>query len=208
MNIKSLSLGIIGTNCYILAQEEQALIIDPGGDAHEIINYINHYDLQPQAILLTHAHFDHIGAVDEVRDYFGLNVYIHENERDWLVDPALNGSEWFTLGHIAASKRADGYLNEGSCSIGSFSFQILHTLGHSPGSVSFWFEQESVLIAGDTLFQLGIGRTDLPFGNHDELIHSINTKLLTLPDETTAYPGHGPQTTIGVEKMNNPFLRT
>ncbi|MET3684279.1 glyoxylase-like metal-dependent hydrolase (beta-lactamase superfamily II) [Alkalibacillus flavidus] len=206
MNIKALSLGLLGTNCYILDLDDQALIVDPGGDSHFIIDYLETQSLTPIAILLTHAHFDHIGAVDDICQYFNVPVYIHEQEGDWLIDPSLNGSEWFQLGQIAASKPADHYFVEGSQQIGPFRFEVMHTPGHSPGSVSFWFEDDRTIIAGDTLFQLGIGRTDLPFGDHETLINVIKSKLFTLPDETVVYPGHGPKTTIGVEKVNNPFL--
>ncbi|KAB2333851.1 MBL fold metallo-hydrolase [Bacillus mesophilum] len=201
-------LGALQTNCYVLAIDNQnCLIVDPGGDAERLISFVNEKKYQPQAILLTHAHFDHIGALDEVRDYFDIPVYIHEQEAGWLFDPSLNGSQFFQIGTLIRMKPADHILTEEKhMQIGDFKFQLLETPGHSPGSVTFYFPESSIAVSGDALFQGSIGRTDLPGGNHAQLIKSIHDKLLGLPEETIVLSGHGPATTIGEEMDSNPFL--
>ncbi|WP_175615348.1 MBL fold metallo-hydrolase [Piscibacillus halophilus] len=207
MNIKVFELGILGTNCYILEQGQKALIIDPGGGHDLLIDYFTEQSITPVAIVLTHAHFDHIGAVENIRNQYNIPVYIHPVEKDWLTDPDQNGSTLFGVGKIYSSKPAEYHLDEGPKSIDDFTFEVLHTPGHSPGSVSLSFKEDHILIAGDTLFQGSIGRTDLPFGNHDQLIENIQNKILTLPEVTMVYPGHGPSTTVRREKKYNPFLQ-
>lgn len=206
MQIQTLSLGPLGTNCYIVSKENKCLIIDPGGDAHIIMGYMSENNLNPQAILLTHAHFDHIGAVDSLRKKYSLDVYLHENEKHWLKDSTHNRSTLF-LGEEGAIITADPehILIEEKLTIDNFSMGVLHTPGHSPGSVTFVFPDDKFIVSGDVLFQQGIGRTDLPEGSIEQLAKSIVTKLYTLPDEFTVYPGHGPHTTIGAEKKSNPF---
>lgn len=201
-------LGSLQTNCYIVKQEGSCLIIDPGEEGKRIIQLLEKHKLTPKAILLTHAHFDHIGAVDIVRDHYNIPVYIHEKEAKWLLDPALNGSQFFMIGHLVRIKPADIILyKEETRSIGDFEMQIFETPGHSPGSVSFYFAQERVVFSGDALFKGSIGRTDLPGGNHQQLLRSIQEKLLTLPEDTIVLSGHGDSTTIREEIDSNPFLQ-
>ncbi|GAA0457847.1 MBL fold metallo-hydrolase [Alkalibacillus silvisoli] len=206
MNYYIFSLGLLGTNCYVIEKEGRALVVDPGGDTDQLIEYFQEHDIIPEAILLTHAHFDHIGGVEELRTYYKIDVYMHELEREWLTNPDLNGSSRFQVGRISSNNEAEHFLEEGHYNIGGFDFEVLHTPGHSPGSLSFWFESDQKLIAGDTLFQMGIGRTDLPFGDHETLINAIRQKVLVLPDDTEVLPGHGPLTKVSTEKVKNPFL--
>ncbi|WP_404453007.1 MBL fold metallo-hydrolase [Virgibacillus necropolis] len=206
MEIKSMSLGPLGTNCYLIYNGSDAIIIDPGGDADVIIDYLNNKSYTPIAILLTHAHFDHIGAVDHLRRTYNIDVYLHGNEKDWLEDPKLNGSILFTPEPISINS-AEHELTEGRMQIKSFAFEVLHTPGHSPGSVCFVFKESGIIIGGDVLFNQGVGRTDLPGGNMEQLMESIRTKLYTLDNHMTVYPGHGPETTIGNEKQVNPFIK-
>lgn len=206
MEIISLSLGPLGTNCYILIKDKEALIVDPGGDSDQVINLLTSKKVVPQAILLTHAHFDHIGAVDDLRSHYQIDVYLHEEEKDWLSDPQLNRSNAF-FGNEIVTRPPEHYLEEGELTISSFTFEVRHTPGHSPGSVSFLFPTEKSIIGGDVLFFGGIGRTDLPGGDMNVLVSSILTKFYSLPDDFTVYPGHGPKTTIKHEKVNNPFVR-
>jgi hydroxyacylglutathione hydrolase len=203
-----LPLGALQTNCYIIEGPEQSCIIfDPGSEGKKLIKWLTKRELKPLAIFLTHAHFDHIGAVDAVRENYNIPVYVHEEEEDWLPDPALNGSKYFAMQELLKVKKADFIIkNEKAMKVGGFEFSILETPGHSPGSVSYYFKEDGFVVSGDALFKSSIGRTDLPGGNHKQLIKSIHEKLLFLPEETEVLSGHGPITTIGEEMDNNPFL--
>ncbi|MEN2765990.1 MBL fold metallo-hydrolase [Ornithinibacillus xuwenensis] len=205
MNIKQFSLGPLGTNCYLIYQERHAIIIDPGGDSHVLVDYFTKNQLNPEAILLTHGHFDHIGAVEELRQYYQFPVYMHEEEKTWLDNPELNGSKLF-IGNEITTKEPDFLLKPGKTKISQFDFDVFHTPGHSPGSISFYFENSKFIVSGDVLFYQGIGRTDLPGGDYGRIEETIRNIFYRLPDETVVYSGHGPHTTIEEEKRNNPFI--
>lgn len=205
MEVKQYTLGQLGTNGYILVKGDSLLIIDPAGEPNRLINEIELINKKPMAILLTHAHFDHIGAVDDLRDHYNLPVYLHENEHDWMDNPALNGSKYFPVKEVICRK-ADKSLKPGLMVMDAFEFTVIETPGHSPGGVAFVFEDDELAISGDSLFKLGIGRTDLPLGDYDTLMNTIKEKLFKLPDAYTIYPGHGPKTTIADEKRLNPFV--
>ncbi|WP_404458582.1 MBL fold metallo-hydrolase [Sutcliffiella horikoshii] len=207
MKWKQLTLGPLQTNAYLLINErKECLIFDPGSEGQAFNSYLEENALKPLAILLTHAHFDHIGAVDAVRKHWDVPVYVHKKEKNWLGDPSLNGSQFFQLGPITANPADHLIQSEDKLVISNFELEVLFTPGHSPGSVSFYHEASKVVFAGDALFAGSIGRTDLPGGNHDQLIQSIHNKLLTLPEETTVLSGHGMTTTIEKEMDSNPFL--
>lgn len=201
-------LGPLQTNAYVLENDQkECIIFDPGAEGERLNEWLEEQQLKPTAILLTHAHFDHIGGVDEVRDQWKIPVYIHQEEKNWLVDPALNGSEYFGMIDKVKVREADHLLKEEqTLTVGNFTFQVFETPGHSPGSVSYYLEECSVVFAGDALFARSIGRTDLRGGDHDQLLDSIHKKLLTLPEATVVAPGHGPETTIQTEMDENPFL--
>ncbi|MCF6093559.1 MBL fold metallo-hydrolase [Microaerobacter geothermalis] len=205
MKIEILELGPLQTNAYLITNEQkEGIVIDPGMNPGLLLNKIK--DLKIQGILLTHAHFDHMGGVDQVRKATGAPVYIHQNEADWLTDPNKNGSaRWSMVTPPLTTAPADVLLSEeGPLTIGSFNVEWLFTPGHSPGGISLLFGEH--VFTGDALFAQSIGRTDLEGGNYELLISSIQDKLMVLPDETKVYPGHGPATTIGVEKDINPFI--
>ncbi|WP_045510570.1 MBL fold metallo-hydrolase [Bacillus amyloliquefaciens] len=207
MKWRRMPAGPIQANAYFLVSEDQScLIFDTGGEADKINNYIKENNLKPLAVLLTHAHFDHIGALDEVRDRWDVPVYLHKNEEKWLEDSSLNGSG--ILRGIAVTARPADRLIEGDgvLDIGPFHLETLFTPGHSPGSVSYYVKDADLVISGDVLFQGGIGRTDLHGGSQDVLLDSIHQKLLTLPGHTLVLSGHGPETDIQTEQERNPFI--
>lgn len=205
MQIKTMALGPLQTNCYMIYKYNEVLIIDPGEEAEKVIYFIEENQLTPQAILLTHAHFDHIGGVDDLRHHYGIDVYLHESEAEWLEEPTFNGSGAFPRTPVKTD-RPDHLLTSGELAIGSFTCEVKHTPGHSPGSVSFIFHDEQKVFSGDVLFKQGVGRTDLYGGSTNELVQSIRGTIYTLPDSFVVYPGHGVPTTIGDEKQNNPYV--
>ena len=208
MHWRQLPLGILQTNCYILYNEKKdCVIFDPGAEGKKFLAFLKKEKFNPLAILLTHAHFDHIGAVDAVRDEYHIPVYVHKKEADWLENPRVNGSAHFVPNHPVQAKAADHFIREeGPLEIGPFLLEVLETPGHSPGSVSYYSKELEVVFAGDTLFKDSIGRTDLVDGNSSQLLKSIHDKLLSLPEETFVLPGHGPVTTVQDEMDRNPFL--
>ncbi|MBU0509999.1 MBL fold metallo-hydrolase [bacterium] len=182
----------------------EAVIFDAPGDGEEILREIETLDLKPLYLVNTHGHMDHIEANGTIKTRLGIPLLIHDADRPMLTDPAKNLSLY--IGKPVISPDADGALAEGdSLRVGNDSLKILHVPGHSPGSLVFHYE--GFVIAGDTLFAGGIGRTDFPGGSEQVLLQNIRSKILSLPPETVVYPGHGPTTTVGEERRTNPFLR-
>jgi hydroxyacylglutathione hydrolase len=206
IKIEALTLGPIQTNAYLLSNPEtgKGIIIDPGMNPGPLIKRIANLDIE--AILLTHAHFDHIGGVEEIRKLKKCPVYIHDLEADWLTNPKKNGSaRWPDLGAPIIAEPAEYALDEGQMlEFLGIKLKVYHTPGHSPGSVSFMYDNH--LFGGDVLFRMSVGRTDLPGGDSNTLLDSIQGKLFELDDEVIVYPGHGPKTTIGYERDNNPYV--
>jgi len=196
--------GPVATNGYVVYNEHnQAVVFDPSQGSDELIAFIKKNNLQLTALLLTHAHFDHIMGIDEVLDSCGsVPVYIHPLGIDILKDPLKNGS--FLIGMEYRYTKAVEQLSMGEQSIGPFCFAAHHLPGHSTDSAVFDFGD--FVVAGDTLFAGSVGRTDLPGGSSTDLFQGIVSILFAMPDDTIVYPGHGEATTIGQEKQTNPYF--
>ncbi len=206
MEFKKLPLGIYQANCYIVYDEntKETAVIDPGGDFPEIKSVIEVNGLKVKFIIITHGHGDHIGALSELKDYTNAVVCIHKEDSEMLKNSRMNYSA--EMGYPTVEMSADRLLADGDeLMLGDTKLGIIHTPGHSLGGICIYCERS--LFSGDTLFASSIGRTDLEGGSFDEIIASIKGKLLTLPDDTEVYPGHGPSSTILIEKKRNPFLK-
>lgn len=205
MILESLPVGPMEVNCYILASKNNssAIIIDPGDEESKIRQVLGRYNLTPAFIINTHGHFDHIGCDNK----FGVPVYIHSKDTQMLKDPKLNLSGLFASSYRVNSEIRqveDGKIIE----LDNVRLRVIHVPGHTPGGIALLLEKpvNKVIFTGDTLFCQGIGRTDFEGGDEALLIKSIRKNILSLPDDTVVYPGHGPSSTIGEEKHNNYFL--
>ena len=199
--LKKIVVGGMKANCYIFGdpKTKEVFIIDPGGDHHKIKALIDKYDLKIKAVINTHGHIDHISA----NRYLDYPIWIHKEDATFLQDSKKNLSSLF--GFDLKSPAADRLLEEGEVlKIGELSLEVIHTPGHTPGSICL--KTDSILFSGDILFYDGIGRSDFPHGSEKTLFQSLKDKVLVQDDNTVIYPGHGPITTIGREKKSNPFL--
>lgn len=204
--IEQLEVGPIMANCYILGCEEtkEGLVIDPGGDADQILMKIGKHGLTIKWIVNTHGHFDHVGANKKLKDATGAPIMIHSGDAPML-SQLSSAAASFGL-KAENSPGPDQEIADGdTISFGNYSLKVMHTPGHSPGGVSLYADGH--VFVGDTLFSGSIGRTDLPGGNYETLINSVESKIFTLPEETRVHCGHGPDTTVAREKRYNPFFR-
>lgn len=204
MKIARFILGPIMTNCYVVSDEQEAVIIDPAAYEPEIINYISDNQLKVKVVLLTHGHFDHVSGAAQLSDTFNAPVAIGKKDENMYYDNDINGASAF--GACAfKTKKIDILLSEGDkIKFGEVCFDVIETPGHSEGGVSFY--SKGYLFCGDTLFKESIGRADLYGGDYDTLIRSIKDKLYRLDDTTAVYPGHGPETAVGYEKKHNFYV--
>jgi hydroxyacylglutathione hydrolase len=205
MILETLVVGSVFTNCYIIGCQEtgSGVIIDPGGNAPEILERVKQFQLEPKYIINTHGHADHIEANGQVKEACGASILIHEADAPMLTEPEKNLSVFF--GPALVSPPADAFMQEGDrIEVGTISLRVLYTPGHSPGSVSL--VGDGFVFTGDALFAGSIGRTDFPGASHNQLLESIRSNLFTLDDSMKIYPGHGPESTIGWEKSHNPFF--
>jgi glyoxylase-like metal-dependent hydrolase (beta-lactamase superfamily II) len=207
MELQTIVVGPFDVNCYLYWNKitKDAVVIDPGGDEHLIFEAIDRADASPQAILLTHGHGDHIAAVGALKEKLQIPLYANDGDRQFLDTPSEMVTSFY--GHPVTSPPADFFVtDEQVLTFNMISLRVLSTPGHSPGGVCYLDEHEGILFCGDTLFYGSIGRTDLPWGSYEQLVASIKSKILSLPDEVICFPGHGPKTTVGAERTNNPFL--
>jgi glyoxylase-like metal-dependent hydrolase (beta-lactamase superfamily II) len=205
MILETIVVGPLMVNCYILGDEttREGLVIDPGGDADRILSVVSRHDLKILTVINTHGHFDHMGANKALVTSLGAGLLIHELDAPMLERADLTAQK-FGLS-VEESSPPTGFLcDSDTISFGKHVVTVLHTPGHSPGSCSLYCED--FVLTGDTLFAESVGRTDFPGGSFAALGESIKKKLLALPDETVVYPGHGPATTIGHERHNNPYI--
>lgn len=208
MIVKTLVVGPFATNCYIVALESTRLgmVIDPGAEARRILRAVGDLGLVMRLIVVTHSHVDHIGAVAPVKEATGAEFALHKAETGASRGIFSRMLVSMMGGSFKPLPQPDRLLSDGDIiDVDGLRFTALHTPGHSPGGISLY--GNGVVFSGDTLFNCGVGRTDLPGCSYVQLMDSIQNKLMTLPDETIVYPGHGPETTIGTERRMNPFLR-
>ena len=205
MIVEKLEVGPLATNCYIVgaSSNRKGMIIDPGGDAKQILKKVSDLKLDIKLIVLTHGHIDHVGALGEVKEATGADIAAHTDDVKTLGDDSL--SVLFGISQPAPPLPDRLLKDDDNIALGNLNFMVRHTPGHSPGGICLL--GEGVVFSGDTLFNYGIGRSDLPGGNYNQLIDSINSKLMVLADDTIVYPGHGPKTTVGAERRGNPFLQ-
>ncbi|MBE6806498.1 MAG: MBL fold metallo-hydrolase [Ruminococcaceae bacterium] len=199
-----LILGELETNCYLVWSEHEGIVIDPADEAEEILSEVAERGISITAVVLTHAHFDHMLAAEAVCAHTGAPLYIGAGDVDALTDPKRNLSGWFSPGQEITIDKANLLYEGGVISFGNASLTVLETPGHTPGCICL--HTENTLFSGDTLFRNSIGRLDFPGGDVTAMKRSLE-RLLQLPDSTAVYPGHGPDTTIGTEKKYNPYLR-
>lgn len=211
LSVTSFVFSPVQENTYVVHNETgECIIVDPGcyfgNERDELKEFIQDSRLAPKYLLNTHCHLDHVFGNKFIHDTYGLTLHLHEKEKPLLDYAPTSGLSWGLpfdnyRGHLTFLREDD------VIRLGSDELRVLFTPGHSPGHISFYCRQQNFVLSGDVLFRQSIGRTDLPGGNFDTLISSIREKLFVLPDETIVYSGHGPETTVGAEKMDNPFLK-
>ncbi|WP_312978712.1 MBL fold metallo-hydrolase [Atlantibacter sp.] len=209
MNYHIIPVTAFSQNCSLIWCEETRLaaIVDPGGDAPRIQQAVTAQGVTIQSILLTHGHLDHVGAAAELAAHYGVPIIGPEKEDEFWLQGLPAQSQMFGL-EECQPLTPDRWLNEGdSVTVGNVALQVLHCPGHTPGHIVFFDERARLLISGDVIFKGGVGRSDFPRGNHADLIDSIKSKLLPLGDDVTFIPGHGPLSTLGNERLHNPFLQ-
>jgi len=203
-----LPVGMLQCNCSIFGDEQsrEGLVVDPGDEIESVLEIVRKHGLTVKAIVITHAHIDHIGGAQKLKAATGAPVYMNPNDAELQAMLDVQAT-WLGMPKPERVEIDSDAKDGGRLRVGATEVHILHTPGHTQGSICLWLPSEAKLIAGDTLFRDSIGRTDLPGGNGRQILQSIHDQLLPLPDETVVIAGHGPVTTIGREKQKNPFVR-
>ncbi len=197
--IISETVGVNFTNCYLIGKKNySAIVVDPGDEIEKIMDMINENNVKVKKIINTHGHFDHISANQELKKETGAEIYIHEKDSEALTNPSKNLSTHLGNNNYVKVDKADNLINEGDIiEIEDYEFEVFHTPGHSPGGICLYDSNKKVLISGDTIFSMGVGRTDFPGCSQEVLINSIENKIIPLPEDVKVYPGHGQTTRIG-----------
>ena len=208
MILETFPVGPLQCNCTILGDEQtgEAIVIDPGEEVGRIQKRLAAHGLRLKQILVTHGHIDHVGGALKLKRLTGAPIYLNEGDLEQLA-LMQEQATWLCVETPETAPPDESLVDGMTVGLAACPAQVLHTPGHTQGSVSLHFAPLKLLVAGDTLFAGSIGRTDLPGGNYEQIIDSIHTRLLALPDETKVVPGHGPASTIGAERRSNPFLR-
>jgi glyoxylase-like metal-dependent hydrolase (beta-lactamase superfamily II) len=207
MIFEEIAVGPLSVNCFVLGCESShdGIVVDPGGDVELIEQAVRKHRLKISSIINTHGHFDHVGGNRRAVESFGARLLIHQADAYLLGKISEVAGMYGMAGEN--SPEPDKFLyDDMEMTIGDYVLKVLHTPGHTLGGCCFYIKKENMIITGDTLFADSIGRTDFPGGSHEQLLDSIRTKLFNLPEDVTAYPGHGPKTTIGHEKNCNPYF--
>jgi glyoxylase-like metal-dependent hydrolase (beta-lactamase superfamily II) len=209
MILETFPVGPLQCNCTLMGDEEagEAIVIDPGNEVGRIHRRLTEHGLKLKQILVTHAHIDHVGGALKLKQLTGAPIFLNENDLP-LLGMMASQAAWLGISTPDTAPPDEPLADGQRVGLDRYPAQVMHTPGHTQGSVCLHFAPLKMVIAGDTLFAGSIGRTDLPGGNFEQIIDSIHSRLLALPDETKVLPGHGPATTIGVERRKNPFLRT
>ena len=209
MILKELVVGMFGSNCFVVGSEsdKKGIIIDPGADAGAIMDAVRDTGLSIDLIVATHNHVDHVGALRQVKEATGAPYAVHEADAESVMPDVFGRMLGVMMSRsLKAPPKPDRLLREGDIiDVGGWHFTVLHTPGHTPGSICLLTEDK--VFTGDTLFRRGIGTTLMPGSSRPQLLNSIRTRLMALPDDTTIYPGHGRETTIGAERRDNPYVR-
>lgn len=208
MILETFPVGPLQCNCTILADEEtrEAIVVDPGDEVGRIHHRLAELGQTLKQILITHAHIDHVGGALKLKSLTGAPIFLNENDLP-LLDMMSRQAVWLGVETPATAPPDEGLADGRRVGVDAYPAQVIHTPGHTQGSICLHFAPLKMVLAGDTLFAGSVGRTDLPGGDYEQIIDSIHSRLLSLPDETKVIPGHGPATTIGAERKSNPFLR-
>lgn len=208
MILETFPVGPLACNCTVLGDEEagEAIVIDPGDEISRIHRLLSEHGLKLKQILVTHAHIDHVGGALKLKRLTGAPIFLNQSDLPLLKTMSMQAA-WLGIDTPETAPPDEGLAEGLQVGLGRYPASVIHTPGHTQGSISLHFAPLKLLVAGDTLFAGGIGRTDLPGGNYGQIIDSIHSRLLALPDETRVLPGHGPETTIGAERKGNPFLK-
>ncbi|QWV91916.1 MBL fold metallo-hydrolase [Geomonas oryzisoli] len=207
MLFETIVVGPLGVNCFILGdkQSNEGIVVDPGADCEMILAAVREFGLKVKYIINTHGHFDHIGCNRTLKEKTGAQLLAHKEDVPFLVNAGRSAQKYGL--NVEDSPEPDAFLTDGmKLAFGRREIEVLHTPGHTQGGCCLYLANEKLLITGDTLFADSVGRTDLPGGDHGQLIDSIQKKLMPLPDDTIVWPGHGPSSTIGQERRFNPYL--